>query len=96
MARRTQRKRIMVPGARNGMDALRVQVLSREGYAVDPNRPDDAKFGVAEKIGVTLKPGYNGDLRTQSAGKIGGVMGGLMVKELVRIAEEQLAGAGKR
>lgn len=96
MARKTQRRRIMVPGARSGMDTLRTQVLTREGYAVDPNRPDEAKYGVAAKMGIPLRPGYNGDLRTKSAGKIGGVMGGLMVKELVRIAQEQLAGSGRR
>jgi len=91
LARRNNRNRLLVPSARSGMSALRAEVLRREGYAVDPNRPDDAKYEVAQSIGVPLRPGDNGSLDTESAGKVGGVIGGLMVRELVRLAQKQLS-----
>lgn len=92
MARRGRnRSRLLVPDARVGMERLRADALRREGYRVDPERPETAKYEVAQAIGVTLAPGYNGHLSTESAGKVGGVMGGLMVKELVKLAREQLA-----
>ncbi|HZG56327.1 alpha/beta-type small acid-soluble spore protein [Paenibacillus sp.] len=90
MARRN-RNRLLVPDSRAGMAAFRTEVLRKEGYAVDPSRPEEAKYNVAQSIGVPLKRGYNGDLDTEAAGKVGGVMGGLMVRELIKLAQRQLA-----
>jgi small acid-soluble spore protein D (minor alpha/beta-type SASP) len=88
--RRNNRNRLLVPEARSGMEAFRAEVLRREGYSVDPNRPETAKYEVAQSIGVPLQPGYNGQLETVQAGKVGGAIGGLMVRELVRLAQAQL------
>jgi hypothetical protein len=33
---------------------------------------DSMKYEIAKEVGVTLKDGYNGDLASRDAGKIGG------------------------
>ncbi len=45
------------------------------------------KYEVASEVGVTLKDGYNGDLSSRDAGRIGGNM----VKKLIETAEKQMA-----
>jgi small acid-soluble spore protein D (minor alpha/beta-type SASP) len=76
------------------MSAFQAEVLRKEGYAVDPARPNMAKYEVAQSIGVPLQPGYNGNLEAERAGKVGGAIGGLMVRELVRMAQQQLTQQG--
>lgn len=44
------------------------------------------KYEVASEVGVNLKDGYNGDLSSKDAGKIGGQM----VKKLIEQAENQM------
>lgn len=44
------------------------------------------KYEVANEIGVPLKQGYNGDIPSSQAGKIGGNM----VKKLINMAESNL------
>lgn len=80
MARRT---RILVPEARKALDQLKAKV-------VHADNPDQAKFEAAEEMGIPLKSGYNGQLTSQEAGKVGGRLGGSMVKELVKMAQENL------
>lgn len=46
------------------------------------------KYEVASEVGVTLKDGYNGDITSRDAGKIGGNM----VRKLIETAERQMAG----
>jgi small acid-soluble spore protein D (minor alpha/beta-type SASP) len=89
MARRS-RRRLLVQGAEQGMHAFKADVMRQEGFAVDPNRPDDVKMEVARSLGVPLVPGDNGDLRTEDAGRIGGKIGGAMVREMIRMAQEKL------
>lgn len=84
-------RKLVVPGAEQGVDRLKADLMRKEGYAVDPNRPDDVKYEVAKDIGVPLQPGYNGKLTTEEAGHVGGRIGGKMVREMVRIAQEQLS-----
>lgn len=43
-------------------------------------------FLTASEVGVTLKDGYNGDLSSRDAGRIGGQM----VKKLIQQAESQM------
>ncbi|EDL62908.1 small acid soluble protein [Bacillus sp. SG-1] len=57
--------------------------------------PSAVKFEVANEHGVSLKNGYNGELSSREAGKVGGQIGGSMVKEMIRLAEESLAKKGK-
>ena len=44
------------------------------------------KYEVASEIGVNLKHGYNGDIASKDAGKIGGQM----VRKLIQSAENQM------
>ena len=43
-------------------------------------------FLTAREVGVNLKQGYNGDLSSRDAGRIGGQM----VKKLIQQAENQM------
>ena len=45
------------------------------------------KYEVASEVGVTLKDGYNGDLSSRDAGRIGGQM----VRKMIQQAEKQMA-----
>lgn len=73
------------------MEHFKAEVMRKEGYSVDPGSPDNVKYEVANRIGVPLSRGYNGDLTAKSAGKIGGQIGGAMVREMVRMAQEAMA-----
>ena len=44
------------------------------------------KYEVANEVGVSLKDGYNGDLSSRDAGRIGGNM----VKKLIQKAESDM------
>lgn len=65
-------------------------VMKENGYNVDKNYPDDVKYEVAEEQGIPLDEGDNGQLTSRQAGKIGGPIGGNMVKEMINIAKEQM------
>lgn len=47
---------------------------------------DKFKYEVASEVGVNLKDGYNGDLTSKEAGKIGGQM----VKKMIEQAERNM------
>lgn len=49
---------------------------------------DRFKYEVASEVGVNLKNGYNGDLSSKDAGKIGGNM----VRKMIQQAENQMIG----
>jgi len=49
---------------------------------------DKFKYEVASEVGVNLKNGYNGDISSRDAGKIGGNM----VRKLIQRAENQMIG----
>ncbi|WP_251553624.1 alpha/beta-type small acid-soluble spore protein [Neobacillus muris] len=78
-----RRNKILVPEARNGLDQLKAMI-------VQANNPDIAKFEAAREVGVPLKKGYNGQLTSEQAGKVGGRLGGSMVRELVKMAQQNL------
>lgn len=77
----SRRRRPLVPNARAGLDALKAKVAN-------VSDPDQAKYEVAEELDVPLQHGYNGQLSAQDAGRVGGQLGGKMVKEMVRLALE--------
>lgn len=81
------RNRILVPEAREGLNKLKAKVANSQSS-------DTAKFEVAEELGVPLKDGYNGGLTSHQAGKVGGRLGGSMVRELVKMAQENLSKNG--
>jgi len=62
--------------------------MKKDGFAVD--QPGEVKYEVAKELGIPLQKGYNGHLEAKDAGKIGGKIGGNMVKEMVRLAQENL------
>ena len=78
-----RRRKILVPEARNELNRLKAQVVHTQD-------PETAKFEAAEETGIPLKAGYNGRLTSREAGKVGGRLGGSMVKELVRMAQESM------
>lgn len=47
---------------------------------------DKFKYEVASEVGVNLKQGYNGDLSSKDAGRIGGQM----VRKMIQQAENNL------
>ena len=47
---------------------------------------DKFKYEVASEVGVNLKDGYNGDLSSRDAGKIGGNM----VKKMIQQVENNM------
>ncbi len=49
---------------------------------------DNMKFEIASELGINLKQGYNGDLRSRQAGYIGGYM----VKRMIEQQERQMSG----
>jgi hypothetical protein len=86
----------VVDGVERELQAFKADVMRKEGYRVDPDRPDDVKYEVARSMGVGLQPGDNGRLTTEAVGHVGGKIGGAMVREMIRLAQEQLAGRGSR
>jgi hypothetical protein len=64
--------------------------MARKGKTLVPearNALDRMKYEVADEQGVELKEGYNGDLRSRDAGKIGGNM----VRKMIRQAEQNMS-----
>lgn len=77
------RHKTLVPNARKGLDGLKAQVSN-------VSSPDQAKYEVAKDLGILLHSKYNGNLQAKDAGKIGGTIGGSMVKEMIKMAKNQL------
>jgi len=50
------------------------------------------KFEAANEVGVNLKQGYNGDITSREAGKIGGTM----VKKMIDYAKQNMPGGNQR
>ncbi len=64
---------------------------NNSNYSVVPEATDALnkfKYEVASEVGVNLKEGYNGDISSRDAGRIGGNM----VKKLIQQAENQMIG----
>jgi hypothetical protein len=93
MARRRS-NRLLVPNAGRALDQFKADVMRREGYEVA--RPEQVKYKVAESLGIPLNDRYNGQLHTEDAGRIGGQIGGAMVREMVRLAQQKLASSPPR
>lgn len=81
-----------MPGAGQGLDRLKAEVMRRQGYNVQEGRPDLVKYEVARSLGIPLQgAGNNQQLTTEQAGKVGGPIGGSMVRVMIRMAQEHLA-----
>lgn len=88
MARRRS-NRLVVPNAGHAMDQFKADVMRREGF--NAARPEQVKFEVARSLGIPMDPRYNGQMQAEDAGRIGGQIGGAMVRDLVRMAQQSLA-----
>ncbi|MFG6120692.1 small, acid-soluble spore protein, alpha/beta type [Thalassobacillus sp. B23F22_16] len=78
-----RRNKILVPEAREGLDQLKEKLVN-ERYGTSD------KYEMAEEQGIPLSEGYNGEIKAKDAGRMGGAIGGSMVRELVKMAEQQL------
>lgn len=94
------RNRLLVSAAAGALDQLKFEVARDLGLPVSSQQElqdtiDRRKFEIAAEIGVPLQPGYNGEITSRQAGKVGGRLGGhlggQMVKRLIAQAEEQLS-----
>ena len=77
------KRKLLVPESRAAMNQLKAKVSGTQN-------PDDAKYEIAREQGVPLQRGYNGKLTSEQAGKVGGKIGGNMVKELIKMAQDRL------
>lgn len=81
--------------AKEELKPLKSQVMKAKGYYVNNKNPDDVKYEVANEQGVALKrDGGNENLTSKQAGKVGGPIGGNMVKEMIEIAQEKINNKG--
>ncbi|MDA8353564.1 MAG: alpha/beta-type small acid-soluble spore protein [Firmicutes bacterium] len=89
MARR-RRNQLLVPEARQEMKRLKSRIISQQlGWPVQGDQ--QMKAEMARQAGVPYQPqGDNGEMTTAEAGKMGGAVGGQMVRELVQMAQEQM------
>ncbi|MDI3327019.1 MAG: alpha/beta-type small acid-soluble spore protein [Alicyclobacillaceae bacterium] len=90
-----RRRRILVPEARPALDRLKRDLMEEKGLAsaeAEADRPLEEQ--VAGRLGIPLGQGDDGRLTTRQAGKVGGAMGGPLVRKLIEMAQEKLAEAG--
>lgn len=85
-----RKRRLLVPEASQGVNRLKADVMAKEGYKVDPASPDNVKYEVAKELNVPLQKGNNGKLTSKQAGQVGGKIGGSMVKEMIKMAKNNL------
>ncbi len=54
---------------------------------------DNFKYEIASEIGITpqIQDGYWGEISSRNCGRVGGKIGGNMVKAMIRRAEEALS-----
>ena len=95
MARRKNRS-ALVPESRSALDQFKKDVLVKDGLISKDTSFKDINVEVGKEVGVPITNVYNGNISTKDAGKVGGQIGGRMVKELVRLAQEELIKKGPR
>jgi small acid-soluble spore protein D (minor alpha/beta-type SASP) len=84
------RRRPLVSEATDGLNRLKVSVMNKEGFKIPNNEPEQVKMEIAKEQGIVMNEGYNGQLTSREAGKVGGPIGGKMVSELIKMAKNQL------
>ncbi|WP_066635671.1 alpha/beta-type small acid-soluble spore protein [Desulfolucanica intricata] len=69
----------------------------KQGRLLPHSVLDQFKYEVADEIGVSsqIKDGYWGKISSEDCGRVGGKIGGNMVKVLVKKAEDALANGQK-
>jgi hypothetical protein len=64
--------------------------MQQQGYQVSKEDPNHVKYEVANELDIPLYKGYNGNIKAKQAGKIGGNIGGNMVREMIKMAQQNL------
>jgi len=88
MARR--KNRLLVPESREEVNAFKTRIMN-EVLGTNIQQHENVKMEVAKQLDIPFKKEGNGSIRAEDAGKIGGVIGGTMVKEMIRLAQQSLA-----
>lgn len=79
---RKKRRRLLVPEAREALERLKAEVMN--------TTPEEAKFKSAKQQQIPLTTGDNGNLTAREAGKVGGPIGGQMVKKMIALAQMEM------
>ncbi|WP_100407875.1 alpha/beta-type small acid-soluble spore protein [Bacillus solitudinis] len=83
------RNKLLVPEAHSAVNQFKGQVMNRKGYQA--STPEEVKYEVAKDLDIPLRRGDNGELTSKQAGRVGGQIGGSMVKEMIKIAQNKLS-----
>ena len=90
--------------ASSGLEQLKYEVSKELGYINSGPQEyqqflNKTKFEVANELGIPLNQGYNGEIKSRDAGKIGGSIGGKiggnMVRKMIEFSENHLKNGGK-
>jgi hypothetical protein len=74
-------------GKNNSSDKTEVKKVARnKASPKGKQKLNKMKYEIANDIGVDLKEGYNGDMTSRNAGRIGGNM----VRKMIAYAEENM------
>ena len=77
--------------ARKDLNEFKNQVMESKGFGLNSAPGEDVKYEIANELGIPLNKEDNGNLTSKQAGTIGGPIGGNMVKEMIKLAQEQLS-----
>ena len=77
--------------ARKELNEFKNQVMKSNGFGLNSASGEDVKYEIANELGIPLNKEDNGNLTSKQAGTIGGPIGGNMVKEMIKMAQEQLS-----
>ncbi|MCX7570793.1 alpha/beta-type small acid-soluble spore protein [Tumebacillus sp. DT12] len=80
---RNRRRKVLVPEAREALDRLKSEVMNTA-------TAEQAVFESARRQNVPLVQGDNSQLTAEQAGKVGGPIGGQMVRKLIALAQMQM------
>lgn len=61
--------------------------MESKGYVLNST---PVKYEIAKELGIPLNKGDNGNLTSKQTDTIGGPIGGNMVREMIKLAQEQL------
>lgn len=79
------------PEEQHALNHYKSSAMKDRGFAVQAENPDQVKYEVAQSLGIPLKKGYNRNMTSENAGKIGGQIGGSMVKKMIADAKKQMS-----
>lgn len=85
-----KKNRLLVPEAREQVNAFKTRIMN-ESLQMNIQDHEHVKMEVAKRLDIPLQKKGNGHLKSEDVGKIGGVIGGTMVKEMIRLAQQSLA-----